>query len=415
MIDENLTPTTESEDAREAAAGGHSAAREFEEFFGPNPKEREVWSYFTRIADRYELSRPIRNSVIRLGQEARIATDLNEGRPVLVRGFKRIGKSSMLESLAAHFGRENSLVFNAALQCQGLTEPGGFERFRAHFGLGKVARFIAEKEGGKKGWNEEATSEREYELEDGLISESGRSPFEYLNDWLGRRGETAFVGLDEVTTYAHPKYQEGLEYIARLRNLGNIRLALVVHRVAEYEKLFAQTFAGCQTHYIGAVDKGEVGRLVHHHLEDTPIVFTEGAVDEIYNFTGGRPMEVNILCRAILGGLDPNLAIYKFGYTAEDVRSVTRKPLGKIGRNGVFSSAVSNYELTFEGALGDEERELARRMVRTGGVAERKVGARAVAPLVDCGFLEKDNEEKYWLRGELLRRALSRYCLGEGD
>jgi len=51
------------------------------------PKEiEEIDSYFGNVAGKYEVFRPVSDSIVRLEDEAKIAEKLRAGKPILIRG-----------------------------------------------------------------------------------------------------------------------------------------------------------------------------------------------------------------------------------------------------------------------------------------------------------------------------------------
>lgn len=345
----------------------------FDEVFGIKKErnaedKKRIENYFTNIAKKYEQSMPIPDSIVRLDQETDITQTLREGRPVLIRGNWRVGKTSMVESLATHqFGRENSLSIDTQVEIASY-EGESFENFKRSFGVRKIAEFLVERE--HDGEKLEDIFEREDEVKK-QIKESQKSPFEFLNDYLKQREEKLFLSLDEVVGLANQPKK--LKYLADLKDLSNIRLAVVLHRLAFSENSFKKIFDGYETHFVRSLTLEEVGKLVRKPLEGTQITFTDDAVERIFEFSGGRPMEINNVCHTLMDKYSEDQNC-RFTYRGEDIDELIEKKHWQV--IGSFRAAIFNYEQVYNQSMSEEERAIIDRLIKENGIPVSKINAK---------------------------------------
>ena len=66
-----------------------------------------------------------------------------------------------------------------------------------------------------------------------------------------------------------------MKYLADLKSLSNVQLAIVLHRFASFENSFKEIFDGYETCFVRPLTLEEVGTLVRKPLEGTQITFTD--------------------------------------------------------------------------------------------------------------------------------------------
>jgi len=247
--------------------------------FGPGPdKEEKMVEFFDKVADGYEATNPVDDSIVRLDQEEALLESLRAKVPILVRGYYHVGKTSMAKTIVRrHYQNDVYLTGTGEIKAP-------FEEFKKTFGIRQVRQYILERERPEIMDEQIRQAEREIEKR---IDESDLSPLGYLDRYLGQRGEQALLVLDEVMHIVGTRDREKLNYLASLRELANLDLIIILHRSAEDEELLGETFAGFETYYPRALTFEEVNLLVHRPLEGTPIRFTPGAIREVLAFTGG--------------------------------------------------------------------------------------------------------------------------------
>ncbi|OGN08585.1 MAG: hypothetical protein A2750_03345 [Candidatus Yanofskybacteria bacterium RIFCSPHIGHO2_01_FULL_45_42] len=360
-------------------------------------KER-IDNYFGNVARKYEPAMPIPDSIVRLNQEAEIAETLRGDKPVLIRGNWRMGKTSMMRSLETHqFGSENSIIIDAMAESAGKGES--LEDFQKHFGVYTIARFIAERELAGAELEDRFKKENEVRKQ---IAESQKSPFEFLNDYLVQRGEKVFLSIDEVIGFA--EQPEKLKYLADLKGLSNIQLAIVLHRFASFESSFKEIFDGYETHFVHPLTLEEVGILIRKPLEGTQITFTDDAIQKIFEFTGGRPMEINNVCRALMDQFSEHKN-YRFTYRVEDIDALTKKETWQFGES--FRVAIDTYKRVYGRSMSDEERAIIDRLIERDEVPVSEIDAEKIQPLIDTTFIAKDESKGiYRVNGVLFKRVV---------
>lgn len=322
-------------------------------------KERSADMFF-QVASRYEQAGVVADSIVRQEQEQAIQADLEAGQPVLIRGNWRMGKTSMVFSL----------------------------------------RLV----GDEKVWEERNAESKRIAKE---IEESGQNAFAYLSEWLKARGETAFIALDEVI--AHYEDKEALEYFASLGKLSNLKVALVLHRFHQFEETFAQIFKDFKTHFIKPLTLEETTLLVRTPLAGTPIEITDEAIARIQEITGGRPMEINNICRQLFFPQD------RYGRDAEkpklrhdvpDVEAIMSLSNYEL-KDNVFSSAISTYKRVYAKSMSDEERTIIDLLIDQGSIPVGTMDSAKIKPLVDTTYVRLDEKDQvYRVNGTLFSRVV---------
>ncbi len=355
--------------------------------------EDRVHEYFVAIAGQYEQHRPIHDSIVRLDQEAAIAQTLEDNTPVLVRGVWRMGKTSMIESLNTHRSSEkgHSLVIDAQGEYK-VSRTTPIDEFRRQFGARTVSHFLSSLD-----------ADRSYQPETAT-----QSPFEFLNSVLQQREEILYLSIDEVIKYYEDPAK--LHYIASLAQLSNIRLSVVLHRIAPIEDVATEAFGDFETYYVRALSLDEVALLVRRPLEGTHVTFTNEAIQRIFEFTGGRPIEVNHLCRNLL---IPSFRSVRptFTYDAADIDQFTQRSLYALYEAGI-QNPQDNAKHVYASALSKQEQDLIAQIATSTspGVPASEVDKSAVQPLIDITYVKEtkqpDGTVTYQINGELLHSVL---------
>lgn len=379
----------------------------------PNTAHFEEWSkeekeqYFWKASREFSNLHARRDSVVRLAQEKLISEDLDKGVPVLIRGNWRVGKTSMAQSLISHFYAGNAVFIDTGMYAGEEKKP--LEDFKAIFGSGNVAEFVINQE--YSGKDEISKFQKVKDLRNQLRN-NGQNPFEYLNEYMVQKGKTCFVAIDEAIAYADRK-PELLEYLASLKDLPNVKLAIVLHRIQEYEEMFKEIFKEFKTHWIKSLPRSETATLVQHGLSGTEIKFTNDAIDEMQQFTGGRPLETNILCDMLLSpryseiGCEIQEAMpvkeYKLVYNADDIRKITGQ--GPRMLLYLFERITRHYERIYKVSMSDEERELADRIAIGDDLPENF--EEIIQGLIDTDIVVKDERTgEYRINGRLLEETI---------
>ncbi len=362
-------------------------------------RNERIENYFRNILNQYEEYMPIPDSIVRLDQESAIAKALRSHKPVLIRGNWRIGKTSMLRSLEKHhFGTGNTLFIDVGGENIGQDKPP--DELAKQFCLTQIASLIAKRE------LKTTAATNISDITASIIKQiknSKKSAFEFLNDYLAKQGQKVFISLDEVMGFT--KKPERLSLLASLKGLSNIHLAIALHRLASFDDLFKNVFKGFETYFMRQLTLKEVGLLVRKPLEGTKISFTDAAIWKIFEFTGGRPMEVNNICHALISQFSKP-GKYKFTYHAQDIDAFTRKNTFQF--EGDFVVAIRNYKTVYELAMSDEERRIINKLVKIGEIPVSEIDPEIVKPLLDTTFVVKDKSRgTYRINGELFKRVIA--------
>jgi len=347
------------------------------------PKE-----FFHELASNYEQAGIITDSIVRLDQEKAIGDAMDSGKPVLVRGNWRMGKTSMARSLKTHrFGDASVLKDVAMFSGESLDN---FKKALFYEILRKIK-------------NPEVERDRE---EERTLIENGQDPFGYLNDHLKSKGETMYVSLDEVIAFADKP--EILEYIASLRNHSNIKLNIVLHRYHKYEQRFAEIFKDFETYFIRPLTLEEVRLLITKPLENTPIGFTDEAIQKIFEITGGRPMEVNNICHYLFNpygdGHSEDKKELKIVYGQSDIDKIMIRSFWDL-KAEPFRVAIDTYKRVYERSMSDEERAIIDRLISEKQVLVADIDKALIQPLVDTTFV-KIVDGYYSINGSLFIRVV---------
>lgn len=375
-------------------------------------RKEKIEDYFHNVADEYEQTREISNSIVRLDQEDEIADELRGGTSVLIRGNWRIGKTSMAVSLETHqFGTENSLLIDVRLVFDPKTNDirwlnTSLKDFKKKFCIDQIAEFIAKKELSNKKSKNEYTIRNEYKIRDeikGQIQKSKKLPFKFLNDYFSKKGEKFFLSFDEIIIFG--RQPEKLEYIANLKNLSQVQVAMILHRYTLYEDSFKEIFSGYKTHFIRALTVEEVGILIREPLKNTAIIFTNDAIQKVFEFTGGRPMEVHNLCYQLMSPKS-FCSEYKFTYRAKDIEKLAEGKL-RAESGYPFEVAISNYKRIYEESMSDEERLIIKKLVQENEIPISEINANIIQPLINTTFVVKDDRKGvYRINGQLFKRVI---------
>ena len=134
------------------------------------------------------------------------------------------------------------------------------------------------------------------------------------------------------------------------------------------------------------------------------LTFTDDAIQRIFEFTGGRPMEINNVCRALMDQFSEHKN-YRFTYREEDIDALTGKETWQFGES--FRVAVDTYKRVYGRSMSDEERAIIDRLIERDGVPVSEIEAEKVQPLIDTTFVAKDESKGiYRVNGVLFKRVI---------
>ncbi|MDD3284431.1 MAG: hypothetical protein PHZ07_02450 [Patescibacteria group bacterium] len=344
---------------------------------------------FNSLSYKYEKHRPIEDSIVRLDQEEEIYEDLENNKSILIRGNWRAGKTSMLKSLENHkFGKENSIFIDVAV-----LSSYSLEEFKKIFGKYQIIDFISQK-----------TNQDENKVEE-QIKNSGKTPIEYLIQYLEQNSEeNIFLEIDEVISLAQ-KNPEALKYLASLKNVSQIKLAIVLHRFHSFEEDFKKIFDGFETHFVKPLSFDEAKKLVLAPLKDTPITFSNDAIKKILEFSGGRPYEINNLCHAIMSD-NSESSNQKLNYEKSDIEKAINNYHDLYSD---ISNVVYNYEAIYLKSLSQEERDIIDLLITKKQIPISDIDKKIIQPLIDTTFVRLNEKDSvYEINGSFFQICLEK-------
>lgn len=373
----------------EQIANGQCDAQDIETARRKWKEENTIHHYFFNIASNYECGGVITDSIVRRDQEGAITHDLDGGKPVLIRGNWRMGKTSMAASLATHtYGEDRTLTWS--LDTFSAKTVSEYQDEFAYF----IADWIAE--------HSARPNDREKIFAD--MKTGQPDPFAHLNTYLAEKGDTVFVALDEVIVLAQSN-QDVLHYLASLQQYDRIKLAIVLHRYAEFEQSFQDIFQNFSTHFLRPLTMEEVGALVRQPLQGTCVTVADDVIAEIYAVTGGRPLEVNILCARIL--FDEKHVKQRHRFTVQRGDVTGAMDLNNWDVRGGWKGVLENYKKIYERSMNSQERAIIDRL-RVNDIPDTELNEQIVQPLIDTTFVRHDKQKNvYQINGDIFRAFLN--------
>ncbi len=315
-----------------------------QEAIGRSVEERR--SFFSERVGRYERGLLVRESIVRLDQERAVADSLRAGRPVVIRGVWRAGKTSLGHALRRNF-------------------PGPF----VHEDVGP------------------------YGTE--LSAESFRASLAETVD--ERPGDERTIVIDEAIALADRPDLLGV--IDDLRAPG-VRLAVVAHWTRNTDQAMRRAFDGYDAHFVRLLTRDEVRLVALRPFVGTPVTFTDAAVDRLADLSGGRALEVQLLCSALL---DPSKPFWRDDATF-DASDVDRLSGNEIAMRQLADEGLSHYRKVYDSAFDEEDRALFRSIAENGGAAAGDADPARVRPLLDIAYLRSESDGSYRTNGELFER-----------
>ena len=370
--------------------------------------------YFVQMLKDIPQEKYVDDSVVRVDQTEKIVESLLNNRMVVVfvRGFWRVGKTSLLHSVAKKFGQEDSLIIDAGGESWFDFNQKEFEDFKKVFCINSVAKFLEEKSGKKK-------EEIEKEIEC-----SGLYPLAYLNSQVVLKDKTIFVALDEVIGFVNSK--EFADYIDEIRRLTNLHVVVVVHSNVSYEDSFKNNFLkdkeNTEVIFPRALTVEEIALMVQKYKGDMEIALSQEALALIHEYTGGMPREVNYFLLRLFKpepyedlnlGLSPKKLIYR----AKDIQKI----IESANHSHIEWPEYYNYRRIFFGvntgdkiAVSEDELDIMRQIYKNGEIDFAEIDtiekAQAVEHMVNTMFVYKDEQKGiYRFSGGIVRHFFDRH------
>ena len=330
-------------------------------------------------------------------QQKAIEEKIKEGKPILIRGFYRTGKSIMVERLRKEFNGRGFLVDGISYTSLIGKEINDFQK---HFGETDVIKFVAENEyDSGAGEKKEMIRER--------MEKSNQAPFDFLNSYSYQKNEKLLLFIDEILDFKN--YPEKLKHIANLKNLSNLQPVIILQTLPDGNPP-ENLFAGYETYYMKPFSIEETRTLVNQPLKGEPVSFDESAIRTIFKFTGGWPIEINRMCYELFELFQENgnlKSVYNSSDVEQLVGSLEKSIEDGIGDLKTYSHIIDNYR-TLCRLMNDSQRQMIDDLIGKGEVPVSEIDSNLVQQLVDLSVVITDGRV-YRVNGELFKQVVSNY------
>lgn len=360
--------------------------------------EKAMKKYFSELSREYSTTLPVEHSVIRTEQQNKLLKDLESGVPVVIEAHKRQGKTSMLKSLGNVWKEKNG------------TEPIYIDMNKRDIEYKDLSAEEFKGEVGKE--------EIEYFFEDNFpdfdfneISKEmeGKTPFEILDAFLEKNGEGKqfLIEVDELIETA--KKNDGrLESLAEsLKNLKNVKVLLAWHPFDIYSDQAKSAFKDYERTPIKPLDVEDAKILIEKPLKDkgSDISFSDEAIQKIYDYAGGRPMDMNLFCGQLTGGTNFD-AVQKMRYEKTDIEEfINKNNLNELhSTKDIFAATYDDIPKIYMYDLNKEHKDAINTLVKAGGeVQVSDITEQNGQDLINLGFVNKDEKNNtYKIKGEVV-------------
>jgi hypothetical protein len=321
------------------------------------------------LADRYldalyDLPDELR---VRRALEDRLAQAMTGGQHVCIRGFWRIGKTTLLRGLLQNaVERTGGVAFSVDLRDPARDDglPQSVEAV-----LGRVAAKVQEVL-----QRAEATELKVDPLNPLAVLADLAAPF--------------FVGFDELICLAAlgpEKAQQVIDVL--LTTPKNVKVAVICHRHRDVDALFEQAVVArprVATAFVPPISDEELVNLVQTPALALGVSFSDEALGAVAELSGNRPWEVFSLCSMVALTLPPD---FKGTIAPEQVEAFYDLDVLAASEQG--TALVDNCLRTLVTALSAEERSLIDLLVAG---AEGEVPADALERLLEGGLILQEEE-----------------------
>jgi len=380
---------------------GKRAPEDVKLVFDEVRKQKEQ-KYFRKLSNKFEFTALVAAD-LRYDLITAIEQDLESGQPVLLRGFWRVGKSSILRKLELNYGEKNT-IREDMVGAQMSNEQKSLAEFQKRLLSYDIASFTLQQDS--------PTAERaDFNAADKLareIENSDTDPADYLKNYLDRTGKTATILLDEVTSFI-PRPDQ-LEYISRAFIHPKIKLVISLHYFPSQENLFAQTFKDYKSHSMRPLTTEELATIARKPTEGSPVRYTKDFVAALEDITGGRPWEAVYISGSMMG--DEIYSKQKLIYRKEDLDRLMsfscRQLMDSEGRGQrSFIKNIFDFYRSIYFVMSDEQKVLLEKLAESRGLSIAEVDPQIADYLVKTTAIIKDEKQgTYKINGELLRKAI---------
>ena len=360
-----------------------------------NGDKEAMMKHFRTIDIEYPAAMPVENSVVRIEQQNEILKNLEAGVSVVIEAHKRQGKTSMLKSLGNEWKKRNGtepvfIDMNKEIFTYENTSP---EEFKNIFGKRYVEKFI------RKNFSQIKDEDVKKEME-------GKTPFEALDALAIKEGKQILLEIDELTDLA--KKDDGRVQLLteNLKNLKNVNVLVAWHPFDTYAAQAEVAFKDYKKESIKPLNNDDAKKLIERPLKDlgSDVSFSDEAIQKIYDYAGGRPMDMNNFCKCITNGnnLKP---IQKMRYERKDIEDfINKNDLYRASSAEVsFTAICDDIPKIYKFDLNKEHKDTIDRIMESGGsVSTSEIAEKNATDLVNIGLIKKDEKNNlYKINGEL--------------
>ena len=353
------------------------------DFFNGN--EKAMKEYFTKIGTEYVVGVPIEESVVRMELQNEILKILKPGTPVVIEAYSRQGKTSMLKSIGNEWEKTNgeAAIFIDPMKTEYKWSTQSKEEFLNDFGKSSVEDYLED-------YFPDVDSE---DME-------GKNPFVFLDELLQKEGKEVMLQIDETTRFSRDDGEKLKDLTENLKNLKNVKVILAWHPFDNLSEISNGAFKDCERIPIKPLTISDVKTLIEKPIKEmgSEIVITNEALEKILDYTGGRPIDINLFCKNLFGAEGKN-PLYKMKYDEKDIEEFIKKNSEEdvfgITRKSVFPDVFNS--------LNDKHRETINKIINNGGVVElNQIQLNEAEDLTNLGLIRKNEDgNSYKINGEI--------------
>lgn len=356
--------------------------------------ENAMKRHFSNLEEEFANAMPVEKSIVRVEQQNEIMNNLESGSIVVIEAYMRQGKTSMLRSLGnaweEKYNQEPLFLDITRLKNEDFEKSS--EDFSKDFAASRISTYI-----------EDNFNMDDDEIEEGM---KDKDPFIYLDELLGKSNKNILLEVDEFTTFFEKNNKNGEVFMEKVKNLKNIKTIIAWHAYDVYQDRADVCFKDCIKTPIKPLSLNDTKTFVQDHLNKakSDVNFSESAIQKVYDYTGGRPMDVGFFLSQITGGSRVE-AVRKMQYEQSDIEEfINKNQLNESNRaKDVCTATCDNIPMIFNRVLNSKHKDAITLMVKNGGeVKVSEIEESNAKELINVGLVAKDEiNNSYKLNGEL--------------
>lgn len=341
---------------------------------------------------------PLATSVVRTELLVDVCHKLENGQSLLIMGHMGMGKTSFIKAICSRFGSEHSLFIDS------LPHSGKDPDIQKAIGLYEVGSYLAlltDRSTGRNFTNTLSDQSRALDIEDWCqkIEESGVPALVYLKEYRERHGksEPLVIALDYERDLE--TYPEIFEALCHLSTTPGLTFAVSFHARPRMMQLISTQGSHLEHLYLPPLCKDEVRTLIEHQLDQSGKKFDDSALDALFEVTGGRPFEIQLLAYGVLS-VPVETGAAKSIFSAADIYERFRD---QDFQEHQLEPARACLEQAFRDFTDAQKTQLAC-MVRDGAISANSENCQIFEELIATGIIELDSTERLMrIRGEFAR------------